>query len=62
VRDRIHLSAVTADHASIPRDALSFCYQLTAKACAALLTQCHCRNELLLRCGVKLDLHLLSWE
>jgi hypothetical protein len=27
-----------------------------------LLTERHCRSELLLRCGVKLDLHLLSWE
>lgn len=44
------------------RDALRFCQQLTAKAGAALLTERHCRSELLLRCGVKLDLHLLSWE
>jgi len=44
------------------RDALRFCQQLTAKAGAALLTERHCRSELLLRCGVKLDLHFLSWE
>ena len=44
------------------RDALRFCQQLTAKSCAALLTESHCRSELLLRCGVKLGLHLLSWE
>ena len=44
------------------RDALRFSQQLTAKSCAALLTESHCRSELLLRCGVKLGLHLLSWE
>jgi hypothetical protein len=44
------------------RDSLRFRQQLTAKSCAALFTESHCRCELLLCCGVKLGLHLLSWE